>query len=85
MRRWLVLLAGFVLTGIALSFSSASSPRVGTPETELKGAFRRPENNGWTLVNLHGTPYEIGFQNGYLLAPEIEDTLNIEQEYRANI
>ncbi len=48
-----------------------------TPETELKGAFRRPENNGWTFVHLQGTPHEIGFQNGYLLAPEIEDTLKV--------
>ena len=85
MRRLLLVLAGLILTGIVSSFSFAASPQLATTETELKGAFRRPENNGWTLVNLHGTPYEIGFQNGYLLAPEIEDTLNIEQEYRANI
>jgi len=43
----------------------------------VKGAFRRPENNGWTFVHLQGTPHEIGFQNGYLLAPEIEDTLKV--------
>jgi len=77
MHRWLVVWAGLVLTGIVLSFSSASSPRAGTPETELKGAFRRPENNGWTFVHLQGTPHEIGFQNGFLLAPEIEDTLKV--------
>ena len=77
MRRWRVVLAGLVLTGIAWSFSSASSPRAATPEIELKGAFRRPENNGWTFVHLQGTPHEIGFQNGYLLAPEIEDTLKV--------
>ena len=77
MRRWWVVLAGLVLTGMASSFSGASSPQAGTPETELKGAFRRPENNGWTFVHLQGTPHEIGFQNGYLLAPEIEDTLKV--------
>jgi hypothetical protein len=63
--------------GIALSISSASSTRAGKPEAELKGAFRRSENNGWTFVHLQGTPHEIGFQNGYLLAPEIEDTLKV--------
>ena len=77
MRRWFVILAGLFLMGIALSISSVSSTRAGTPETELKGAFRRSENNGWTFVHLQGTPHEIGFQNGYLLAPEIEDTLKV--------
>jgi hypothetical protein len=61
MYRWFVVLAGLVLTS-ALSFP-ASPPS----ETELKGAFRRPVNNGWTFVHLQGTPHEIGFQNGYLL------------------
>ncbi len=28
-------------------------------------------------MHLQGTPHEIGFQNGYLLAPEIEDTLKV--------
>ena len=44
---------------------------------ELKGAYRLPKKNGWTYVHLHGTPHEIGFQNGYLLAPEIQDLLNV--------
>ncbi|HLM79615.1 MAG TPA: C45 family peptidase [Terriglobales bacterium] len=77
MRRWFVIVTGLFLMGIAWSISSASSTRAGTPETELKGAFRRSENNGWTFVHLQGTPHEIGFQNGYLLAPEIEDTLKV--------
>jgi hypothetical protein len=77
MRRWFVVFAGLVLTGIALSFLPAASLRAATAETELKGAFRRPEKNGWTFVHLEGTPHQIGFQNGYLLAPEIEDTLRV--------
>ena len=77
MRRWRVVLAGLVLMGIVWSFLPVSSSRAATPEAELKGAFRRPENNGWTFVHLQGTPHEIGFQNGYLLAPEIEDTLKV--------
>jgi len=77
MRPWFVIVTGLFLMGIALSISSASSTHAGTQETELKGAFRRSENNGWTFVHLQGTPHEIGFQNGYLLAPEIEDTLRV--------
>jgi Phospholipase B len=77
MRRWLVVLVVLALSGIALSFSSAAALRTGAPQTELKGAFRRPESNGWTFVHLQGTPHQIGFQNGYLLAPEIEDGLKV--------
>ncbi|MGC2194408.1 MAG: C45 family peptidase [Terriglobales bacterium] len=77
MRRGLAVLAGFVVAGIALSLSSASSPRAGTQDGELKGGFRRSEENGWTFVHLQGTPHAIGFQNGYLLAPEIDDTLKV--------
>jgi hypothetical protein len=44
---------------------------------ELQGAFRLPEKNGWTYVHLQGTPHQIGFQNGYLLAPEIDDMLKV--------
>src|SRR5450755_486983 len=77
MRRWFAVLAGFVLIGIALCFLPASSPRAGAPDAELKGAFRQPQKNGWTFVHLQGSPHQIGFQNGYLLAPEIEDTLKV--------
>jgi hypothetical protein len=77
MRRSVMLLIGLGVMTIALLFSAASSSSATAPESDLKGAFRRPENNGWTFVHLQGTPHEIGFQNGYLLAPEIEDTLKV--------
>jgi len=42
----------------------ASDPR-------LAKASRSPETNGWVLVHLEGVPWDIGFQHGHLLAPEI--------------
>src|ERR1700685_2484422 len=77
MRQSLLIFAGLVLLGIVLFFLPASLLRASTPDAELKNAFRRPENNGWTFVHLEGTPHPIGFQNGYLLAPEIEDILKV--------
>ena len=77
MRRWIVVLAGVLLTGVVLSFYTSFSSRANSPDAELNGAYRRPETNGWTFVHLQGTPHQIGFQNGYLLAPEIEDTLKV--------
>ncbi|MGH9720848.1 MAG: C45 family autoproteolytic acyltransferase/hydrolase [Bryobacteraceae bacterium] len=46
-------------------------------DPRLKGAYRLPERNGWTQVHLEGKPGEIGFQHGYLLAPEILDAFKV--------
>lgn len=48
-----------------------------TNDPRLKNSYRLPERNGWTFVHLEGQPAEIGFQHGYLLAPEIEDMLKV--------
>lgn len=45
--------------------TAASNPR-------LQNAYRF-EQGGWTYVHLQGSPADIGFQHGYLLAPEIAD------------
>jgi hypothetical protein len=37
----------------------------------------REDRNGWIFVHLQGTPGQIGFQHGYLLAPEIDDLLRM--------
>jgi phospholipase B-like protein len=47
--------------------SSSSDPR-------LEKAYRF-QKGGWTYVHLEGSPFDIGFQHGYLLAPEISDAL----------
>ena len=48
-------------------------------DSRLKGSFRRGETNGWIQVHLQGTPAQIGFQHGYLLAPEIQEARKILQ------
>jgi len=40
-------------------------------ETKDKGY--RFERGGWIYVHLEGSPYDIGYQHGYLLATEIAD------------
>jgi hypothetical protein len=37
----------------------------------------RFEKSGWTYVHLEGTPSEIGFEHGQLLAAEIEDLVRV--------
>src|SRR5580704_6794546 len=47
---------------------AASDPRL--------GKSYRFQQGGWTYVHLEGAPAEVGFQHGYLLAPEIDDALD---------
>ena len=73
MRKVLGVFAGVILLGAILAQISGQAPA----DARLKGAFRRPAQNGWTFVHLEGTPAEIGFQHGYLLAPEIADARKV--------
>ena len=62
--------AGWIFVGVWVLHAQ-------TLPKELKNAHRLPKKNGWTYVHLQGAPHEIGFQNGYLLAPEIQDLLQV--------
>lgn len=60
--------------GFTLAQTAPSSPS--TQKNELNGAYRFERAN-WIYVHLHGTPHQVGFQHGYLLAPEIEQSLHV--------
>src|SRR5437660_10640529 len=66
MRRTAVFSA-VLLLGLAFTLVSRD------PDSRLKKASRAAEHNGWIQVHLEGSPAEIGFQHGYLLAAEIQD------------
>jgi len=42
------------------------------PDPRLDKAYRF-QQGGWTYVHLEGSPSDVGYQHGYLLAPEIRD------------
>jgi hypothetical protein len=46
----------------------------------LRGAYRS-EQDGWIFVHLEGSPEQIGFQHGHLLAAEIGDLLRVVKPY----
>ena len=62
-----------VLLGSAI-FALATQDATKPDEARLKPAYRF-ERNHWVYVHLEGSPADIGYQHGYLLAPEIEDGL----------
>jgi hypothetical protein len=70
----LVILGGLAFGMLVLSGQSATlrnSQPVSVPaDPHRSWRFQR---GGWTYVHLEGGPAEIGYQHGYLLAPEIED------------
>src|SRR5208282_4948818 len=43
-----------------------------TRSHDLQGAYRF-DQGGWVFIHLQGSPRQIGYQHGYLLAPEILD------------
>src|SRR2546430_17289484 len=45
-------------------------------DDRLKGSYKF-ERNGWIYVHLQGSPEQIGYQHGKLLAKEIEDLLRV--------
>ena len=69
MRRGLsiVVVMGGMLCG------AMAATHGGKMDMRMKGAYRRPAVNGWTQLHLEGTPSQIGFQHGALLASEIAD------------
>jgi len=64
------------LAALLLVVLSAAAPAAKDPR--LKKAYRFGRG-GWTYVHLEGAPRTLGFQHGYLLAPEIEDAFKSVQ------
>ena len=57
-----------ILLGVACGAFAAGNQS----DPRLQKAYRF-QQGGWTYVHLEGSPADIGFQHGYLLAPEIAD------------
>jgi len=73
------------LSSVALAAAAPlpnSQPVAGHADTQagadprLQGGYKFNEG-GWTYVHLEGTPEQVGFQHGYLLAREIEDNVHV--------
>jgi hypothetical protein len=67
---------------VAPASSAFASPPNTSPEPLIKTEPAAPpgyrlEKGGWTYVHLEGTPSEIGYQHGRLLATEIADMVKV--------
>ena len=73
----LLVLFATSLSAFAVRSTAASDPR-------LEGSYKFNEG-GWTYVHLQGTPEQVGFQHGYLLAREIEDNVHVYEVSEPNV
>jgi len=69
-----VILSVVAVAAVAATLFSAPGPKT---DPRLAGSERAAMRNGWIAVRLAGTPEQIGFQHGYLLAHEVEDGLAV--------
>ena len=53
--------------------SLASALQASSPDNAVLAKAYRFESGGWIYVHLEGSPHDIGYQNGYLLGPQIAD------------
>src|SRR5215471_1059336 len=67
------------LRGAAAGTSHRAAPRSSSPDL-MGSAFRR-DRNGWIYLHLEGTPDQIGYQHGFLVAPEIREVLRVFSQY----
>jgi Phospholipase B len=74
MRIAAILLTASMAFGASIAVAAADHEN----DPRLKGSYKFNEG-GWTYAHLEGTPEQIGFQHGYLLAREIEDNVRVYQ------
>src|ERR1700746_590791 len=81
---FILLLLGLTLVAAQLFAAAPGKPRLGqplhavasqtpSPDTAVLAKAYRFESGGWIYVHLEGSPHDIGYQHGYLLAPPIAD------------
>src|ERR1700747_654937 len=68
-----LLLIAICSTAVALSRGKQPDAATAASAAMLAGSWRKPPVSGWTVVHLSGSPAQVGYQHGYLLAPEIAD------------
>jgi len=72
--NWLLCVSLLLVCGLAAATAGASNPA-----TSAVSPGYRFETGGWTYVHLEGSPAQIGFQHGALLAAEIEDLVEVNK------
>jgi len=65
----------FAIAALLFSCQNTAPPR------DPLGKATREDKNGWIYVHLSGSPHDIGYQHGYLVAKEIDTLIKVMQYY----
>lgn len=78
--RYRICIAGstaiVIIVLLALQVAAVSAENGAGIERSPDGVGYRFEQDGWTYLHTEGSPYERGFQHGYLMAPGIEEIMS---------
>ena len=66
-------IASLLLLAATTASALAAAP---APDPRLSGGYTF-NRDGWTYVHLEGTPTEIGYQHGSMMARQIEDNVHL--------
>ena len=69
--------SGLLARWLLLLLAAAVVSREAWSDQRLHRAVRHAVRNGWIYVRLEGPPAMLGFQHGYMLAPEIQDAQRV--------
>ena len=85
--RQLTMRKPLLIFALALCTLTVEAGLSGSEEIAVSKASRH-EKAGWIYLHIEGAPHERGFQHGYLLAPEIQESLRITRavwEYQSGM
>ena len=67
------LLTAFIV--LTILFHQAAMAQTAQAKKSILAKASREDKNGWIYVHLEGSPSEIGYQHGYLLAKDIDTSI----------
>lgn len=74
-------IAGFFFVSVAACLTARSPISADQAKQDPLARAFRTERNGWIYIHLEGAPEDVGYQHGYLLAREIEESLRVFKRY----
>ena len=80
-QRQLMMAFGVSAAILVACLQSATANLAVDGQADSLARASRSERNGWIYIHLEGSPSEVGYQHGFLLAREIEESLRVFKKY----